>query len=251
MVPHHIMKRTASPHPHDDLLCIVPCYNAAPTCARVIEELKAHIRHIVAVDDGSTDGTAEALKKTGVPVLTHPVNRGKGHALLTGFTHALAMPWIKNIVTIDADGQHDTEDITRLAAHIPCDLIVGHRFSTRVRHQPVVRRISNNVSNKMLSWLCKQTIADGQSGFRIYSHRFAEHMLQHSEGGRFEWETRALLIAARRNFSMKFVPIKGYYPEKNFTSSYRALHDSARIARVMMLSLVGGRFPVSDKPTRT
>ena len=233
MVPHPIMKRTSSPHSLDDLLCVVPCYNAAPTCARVIEELKTHIRHIVAVDDGSTDGTAAELKKTGVPVLTHPENKGKGHALLTGFTHALAMPRIKGILTIDADGQHDPEDIARLAAHIPCDLIVGHRFSTRVRHQPISRRISTGVSNHLLSLLCGQPILDGQSGFRIYSRQLAEYKLRHSRGGRFEWETEVLLVAARRGFAMTFVPIKGYYPEKNFTSSYRALRDSARIAVVM------------------
>ncbi len=171
-------------------------------------------------------------------MLTHTENKGKGHALLTGFTHALAMPRIKNIVTIDADGQHDPEDIARLAAELPCDLIVGHRFAKKVAHQPLIRRFSNGFSNQLLSWICGQPILDGQSGFRIYSRRLAEHMLRHSRGGRFEWETEVLLVAARCGFSMKFVPIKGYYPEKNFTSSYRALHDSARIAVIMASHLL-------------
>ncbi len=215
------------------LCTVVPCHNEAATCADFIETLKGYVDHIVTIDDGSTDNTAQILASTGTQTIKHDMNKGKGWALLAGFRTALADPNVEAILTIDADMQHDPAEINNLLKEMPADLIIGHRCTKRMRERPLRRKLSNFAANKMLSLKCGFKVADSQSGFRIYSRKFAQHLLN-SRGGRFEWETRVLLMAARRGFSIAFTPISMSYP-KHGRSSFRAIRDAARIARTIIL----------------
>src|SRR5438132_12574281 len=86
-------------------LIIVPAYNAAQTVGDVIRSCREFVSNIVAINDGSRDETAGAAMTAGAAVVTHPINRGKGAALKTGFAWALARG--DDIVIMpDADGQH-------------------------------------------------------------------------------------------------------------------------------------------------
>lgn len=109
---------------------IIPAYNEEQKIVEVIQGVQEMCSSVIVVDDGSYDNTYEAARATGVLVLRHIVNRGQGAALQTGITYALAQG-ADIIVTFDADGQHDVDDIPRLIKPIQegaVDVVLGSRF---------------------------------------------------------------------------------------------------------------------------
>ena len=91
-------------------LVIVPAYNEQALVGQVVAEIRRHGLSVVVVDDGSTDATAARALAAGATVLRHCVNRGQGAALQTGITFAIAQQ-VDALVTFDADGQQDAEQI--------------------------------------------------------------------------------------------------------------------------------------------
>ena len=89
---------------------VIPAYNHADRVRTVVQKCLQFRLPLVVVDDGSTDSTPEVLASlSGITVIRHKKNQGKGVSLLTGFEEALRLAdWA---ITIDADGQHDAEDI--------------------------------------------------------------------------------------------------------------------------------------------
>lgn len=213
---------------------MVPCHDVAPTCAHVIRALKQYVGRVIAVDDGSRDDTAKALASTRVRVIKHEKNRGKGHAIISGFTEALANMKVEAIVTVDADMQHDPDDVVDLVRRMPCDLVVGNRFARPARNQPLPHFLSNTAVNALLSLKTKRRIHDSQCGFRVYSRALADHLVNTSGGGRFEWETKALLTAMRNGFSVSFIPISMHHTEENHTPSFSTVWDTLRIAATLI-----------------
>ena len=93
---------------------IIPAYNAGNTIGDIVREVCQLGIPVLAVDDGSTDGTAGELQHLPVNVITHNWNQGKGAALRTGFAWALKHGF-SGVVTLDADGQHDPQSVGLLA----------------------------------------------------------------------------------------------------------------------------------------
>src|SRR6185312_16257087 len=112
---------------------LIPAYNEARTIADVVRAARPHADAVIVVDDGSTDGTVAAVAGLDVEVLSHPRNLGKSRSLHTGFAAALALG-AREIVTMDADGQHRAADVPRLlrAAELhPRAIIIGARMRNR------------------------------------------------------------------------------------------------------------------------
>lgn len=110
---------------------VIAAYNEVNSIGGVLAELSQLPCRIVVVDDGSTDGTHQAALEHPVAVLRHTVNLGQGAALQTGISYVLRQPGARVIVTYDADGQHDPQDITRLIAPLAegqADVALGTRF---------------------------------------------------------------------------------------------------------------------------
>jgi glycosyltransferase involved in cell wall biosynthesis len=96
---------------------VVAAYNEAASIGDLVRDLMDQYAHVVVVDDGSSDETAELAAEAGALVLTHLINRGQGAALQTGITYALARS-ADYIVTLDVDGQYDVKDIALLLGPI-------------------------------------------------------------------------------------------------------------------------------------
>src|SRR5690554_7125772 len=110
---------------------VIPMYNEATAIGTVLEELIQHFPHVVCIDDGSSDGSAEVAREAGAVVLQHPINLGQGASLQTGFDFALSDEAMTEVVTFDADGQHLVEDAVGMVEKLRSerlDILIGSRF---------------------------------------------------------------------------------------------------------------------------
>jgi glycosyltransferase involved in cell wall biosynthesis len=127
---------------HPNLWVICAAYNEATTIGRVVADLRGSGYRVVAVDDGSRDGTRHIAAAAGADVVVHPVNLGQGAALQTGIDYALAQG-ADILVTFDADGQHRVADIPILVEALRrerADFALGSRFLGQTYNLPRLRR---------------------------------------------------------------------------------------------------------------
>ncbi|HEX2465581.1 MAG TPA: glycosyltransferase family 2 protein [Thermoanaerobaculia bacterium] len=215
------------------LAVAIPAYEAAPFVGSVVERTMAVIRDVLVVDDGSRDGTASAARATGAEVHVLPNNLGKGAALRTAFD-ILFSNGFTGVVTLDADGQHLPEEIPRLleaAGH--ADLVLGtrdHLFD----QMSTLRRCSNRLSSRAISWAAGQPVTDVQTGFRFYARELIERT--GFAGQRFEAESAVVVRAVRLGMRVATTPVRLGCADGRATSHYRPLTDSLRIGAAVVRS---------------
>ncbi|MBQ9470521.1 MAG: glycosyltransferase family 2 protein [Bacteroidales bacterium] len=213
---------------------LIPTYNHAPTLRAVVEDALRVCPHVIVVDDGSTDSTAQVLQQLvgnhRVEVVAHQPNRGKGYALRAGLNRAWTLGF-EHVVTMDSDGQHLAADIGKLltaSQQHPHALIVGSR-SLSHKHMPQGNRIANRLSN---FWFAVQTghrLPDTQTGFRLYP---LECMCRlRPLFNRYEAELELLVRAAWRGVELVPVGINVVYPPKGErVSHFKPTIDFVRIS---------------------
>jgi len=204
----------------------------------VIARTLTHVAHVFVVDDGSTDGAVASLGSMPVRVIAFPENRGKGAALLAGFRAALDIPEIGCVAVIDADGQHDPDELPVLYkafAESQTDLVVGSRVFDR-GSVPWRSWFGNRITVALVAWLLGQRLPDTQSGFRLHSRRFIEDVLEAIPAGRYETEMAILVKAIRGTYRVRSVPIRTIYEEGNPSSHFRPLRDSWRVYWALFLA---------------
>jgi len=215
---------------------LIPAYNASQTLPELIQRTKENFcaKEIIVVNDGSRDGTFDAAKQAGAMVLNHPVNRGKGEALRTGFDHVIENG-IDFVVTLDADLQHRPEELTLFAERIEkgsFDLLIGTRdFS--FKNMPFDRVLTNFVSSVILTLLSGQTIRDSQSGYRMISCRILREVKLKCR--KYDLESEILIKAGRRGFKIGEVPISTVY--EGSRSFINPLIDTGRFIKICWKSL--------------
>ena len=195
------------------VLALVPGYEEAPRIAAVVQAALRHLPVLV-VDDGSTDDTAANAEAAGADVIRQRPNQGKGAALRAGFRQALDAGY-DAVVTLDADGQHDPDEIPRFLAAFASpgasgprpELIVGRRDFSRM---PPVRRMSNNLGTAAFSWAVGRHVPDNQSGYRLLGRRLMTAMLDSRETG-FEFEVEMIAVCIRSGWTLDWVPISTIY----------------------------------------
>ena len=142
------------------------------------------------------------------------------------------------VVVVDADGQHDPDELPRLyAAFVEqrADLLIGAR--TLERDQvPWASWFGNSVTALLTRVLLRRAIPDTQSGYRIHSRRFLEDVLAAIPGGRYETEMAILSKAARESYRLVSEPIRTIYEEDNRSSHFKKIRDSYRIYRTFLLA---------------
>ncbi len=209
----------------------IPAYQAAPSVGGVVERALGQLPDVLVIDDGSTDGTADAARRAGAEVVSLPSNRGKGAALQAAFRELFGRGF-EAVVTVDADGQHLPEQIPILleAAAAGADLVLGTR-ERLFEQMSRLRRNSNRLSSTAIAWVAGQPLADVQTGFRWYSKRLIEAV--GFPEPRFEAESAVVVRAVRRGFRLITVPVDLGFADGRLTSHYRPLIDSLRIARAV------------------
>lgn len=138
---------------------VIAAYNEAKVIRDVVRGVVAKGWSVIVVDDGSHDATAAQANVPGATVVRHCINLGQGAALQTGIDYAMRRG-ARSIVTFDADGQHDPDDIALLVAALADhDIALGSRFLGRVegasqRRMALLRtatRVSNSLSGIQLT----------------------------------------------------------------------------------------------------
>ncbi len=218
---------------------VVPCFNVEAYCGPVVLDASRRVDVVIAVDDGSTDGTRrvldEAARAAGprLHVLSLSPNRGKGVALLEAFRHALAHVPFDVLVTLDSDGQHRTEDIETVVTEWRrgSDLAIGGRGS--FDEMPMRSRFGNAMTAAVLRRVHPRCPRDTQCGLRAHDRSLVAEAVATLEGRRYETELEILLLALSRGHRVTTVPIPAIYLDRNRSSHFRPLVDSARIYRTL------------------
>ena len=205
----------------------IPAYEAAYSVGSVVTRTRAVIEDVLVIDDGSNDGTADAARAAGAEVHSFPSNRGKGAALREAFSILFARGF-DGVITIDADGQHLPEEAPRLLEVADrATLVLGTRDHL-FKDMGNVRRLSNRLSSRAISWAAGQAISDVQTGFRFYARELIERTGFPESG--FEAESAVVVRAVRRGLRVITTPVRLGRADGRNTSHYRPLLDSLRIA---------------------
>ena len=195
----------------DVINVVIPAYNEAETIRPVISSLPDSIRGYtvepIVVSDGSGDDTARRAEIGGTVVVEHPLNQGQGGALKTGFEIA-QRNGAKVVVTMDADGQHPSEELDRLVSPIiddEADYVMGSRYKgENLSANGFTRETGIRVFTRVINFLTKSNITDCTNGYRA---------IRGSELGKLKlteerFSAPELIIEARKHgLRMEEIPI--------------------------------------------
>lgn len=224
---------------------LIPAHNEEKTIRAVVEGALAHVDHVLVINDGSTDGTVAALEGLRVEIVDHADNQGKGWRLAQGLDHAIALG-AQTVLTLDADGQHDPEDIPAFIAAAqaaPVCLVMGDRSGDRAS-MPRDRAFGIGFGDFFIAWAAERRILDGQCGMRLYpADLWRQSRIPDAERAHFVFETAILLRTAEAGFGFVHVPIKARY--QGFVqrpSHFRPVIDTLRIVRAITMFLIKRRL---------
>jgi|TARA_B110000014_G_C20111766_1_gene585892 glycosyltransferase involved in cell wall biosynthesis len=204
----------------------IPAFNEEKNIAAIIINLKKLATKIIVCNDGSTDSTGIIAEELGAIVINHQKNQGYGAAIRSIFLKAKEIR-SEFLITIDADGQHDVNDIERILKPITnneCDIVIGSRFLDNVQNIPSYRKFGINVITKITNASIKDSLSDSQSGFRGYNKKVIES-ISPSESG-MGVSTEILIKASNKNFKIAEVPIVVSY-EGNTSTHNPVAHGTS------------------------
>ncbi len=226
---------------------VIPVFNHGARLAEVIRAVLDFGAPVFVVDDGSTDDSLAVAKSfSGVSVLQHDRNQGKGAALLTGFGAAARVArWA---ITIDADGQHEAGDTPGLLAGRPAGgrgIVVGRREGMAGKNVPWTSRFGRGFSNFWVRMSRGPKMTDSQSGFRVYP--LPEVLALKTRSQRFQYEVEVLALAHWHRMPVVEVPVRvSYQSKEERVSHFRPFVDFWRNAFVFTrLIVMGLLFPRS------
>lgn len=167
---------------NQDTWLIIPCFNEGTVIGDVIRHARETFPNIVAVNDGSSDNSAEEIHKAGAHLVNHPVNLGQGAAIQTGVEYARSQPGAQYFVTFDADGQHQVKDVVAMLDRLrneDVDIIVGTRFGRPRKEDdqvPWIKRLVLKTVVLLSSRTRKLGLTDAHNGLRVFNKKVADEL---------------------------------------------------------------------------
>ncbi len=201
---------------------LLPAFNEEQSIGKTVSTIKQLYPdyEVLVVDDGSTDNTAEVAMSAGANVWPHPYNIGNGAAIKTGLRCAQG-DWV---VMMDADGQHNPEDIARLIEHKDkYDMVVGARSSKS--ETSLHRDLANHFYNFFASYVTSFKIQDLTSGFRLMRTEVARQFI-YLLPNTFSYPSTLTMAFLRNGFSLHYIPIISN--RRTGSSKIRILKDGIR-----------------------
>jgi len=196
-------------------VAIIPAYNEEGSIAKVVLGARRYVDQVVVCDDGSNDMTFMIARAIGARVVRHSERLGKGEALRTLSKEVMELsPEI--IVALDADGQHDPDEIHKLVKPIETgesDVVVGSRYVEGAKMAaPFYRRFGLRLINFLYRKVAGVQTKDTQSGFRAYSRKAFEFLVQCDAKG-FGIEGEQLVLATKNGLRVMEVPVSIKYDD--------------------------------------
>jgi polyprenyl-phospho-N-acetylgalactosaminyl synthase len=207
-----VASSTSSSHRYVKTVAIIPAYNEEGRIGDVVRAVGKVVDRVIVVNDGSRDGTAAVAAAEGAIVISHGLNCGAGAATMTGIVAARSLG-AECAVTIDADGQHNPEDIPALLAPVlrgETDITIGSRF-LRANTIPFIRRVFNAIGNILTLITTGMYVSDSQSGFKCLGPAALRTIELHLNG--FEFCTEIIREAKRHQWRIAEIPIRVTYSE--------------------------------------
>jgi len=224
-----------------DLKCciIVPTYNNAGTLKNLLDDILRHTKHVIVVNDGSTDQTKDILDVyKEIKVIENKTNRGKGFALRKSFRVAVKEGY-EYAITIDSDGQHSPDDLPKFRSALnehPVTLILGARNMDQ-QGIPGKSSFGHKFSN---FWFWVETgikLPDTQTGYRLYPIKKISGMRFFTN--KFEFEIEILVRTAWKEIPITSIPVNVYYPPAGERiSHFRPFRDFTRVSLLNTILVV-------------
>ena len=206
---------------------IIPAYNEEAVIAQVLQDLgkPEGCQEILVIDDGSSDQTAEIARKNGATVIVHRINKGYGAALKTGLRAAKT----EVAILYDGDGQHNKQDLMKIAAIAgEHDMVVGVR--SKDSHQDWLRMPGKAILRQFVNLMTNTKIPDFNSGLRSFRVPVIRRFLHLMPNG-FSFSTTSTVAFYKMQMNVEYTPILVTAREGR-KSSVKFLKDGFR---VMML----------------
>lgn len=231
-----------------DVVVLIPALNEEESVAAVVEAARRELDcDVLVINDGSTDRTAAKALAAGAMVVTHPFNLGVGAAIRTGIRVAASQNR-HYVVQLDADGQHEPTEASRILALVrsgDADLAVGSRFASGYkvsRTRGMMMRLLSRVVSKRTG----VAVDDTTSGFRAFGPRAIELF-----SGRYPTQylsdtVEALLIAGDAGLKIVVEPVQMHERQGGVPSSGR-FRSTLNLARVWVVILLHPVRPADRK----
>jgi len=218
---------------NDTIGCVIPVYNHFDRVGEIVPIITRYIPSsaIVIVDDGSKESyhKENMMKGEMINIIRHSQNMGKGAALKTGM-HWLQDNGFSQALCLDADGQHDPDDIPKFIQLAgKADIIIGNRMKD-LSTMPFHRRVSNLLTSAFIRRKSHLPVKDSQNGFRLVN--IAKILSLDLSASGFQFESEMLILAGKNGFSLLNVPVKTLYNDA--PSSINHLADTYKFIRLML-----------------
>jgi glycosyltransferase involved in cell wall biosynthesis len=216
---------------------LIPAFNEVATVRATIERVREVLTHaavdheIVVIDDGSTDGTAQAARETGVRLLAHPANAGYGRSLKTGLRDA-THEWI---AITDADGSYPIEVLPSLLARVPeFDMVVGARTGRHYRGS-LAKWLGRKTLEAMVHFVTGVWVPDVNSGLRVFRKSIALENIRRIGDG-FSFTTTLTLATILEGHFVHYVPID--YHSRVGRTKVKLRRDVLRTLQILVMAIV-------------